>query len=177
MPIACFTGHRQVNDAYYNHDNPTKEWAALKNRLESVIQDFITKLSVNHFVSGMAIGVDSVAVEAVALVRAFHGPAVSLTAAIPFPSQSSNWPASTQARWVELCGLCNRIVTTSDDPYTPQKMQIRNEWMVNLSNYVIAVWDGIERGGTWNCIQYALSTGKPVFHIYPITLGTVWRQS
>lgn len=36
-------------------------------------------------------------------------------------------------------------------------MQSRNEWMVNRSNIVIALWDGSEKGGTYNCLKYAKS--------------------
>lgn len=176
MTTACFTGHRQVNGAYYNHDNATKEWVALRNHLQTTVQSFMVDGGVDHFISGMAIGVDSVAVESVALVRAFGHPA-SLTAAMPFPSQASAWPSAAQARWLELRGLCNENVVVSVDPYTPQKMQIRNVWMVDHSDYVIAVWDGVQRGGTWNCIQYALSADKRVLHIHPITLATTWMQS
>ena len=177
MPTACFTGHRQINGEYYSHDNPTKEWLALRNQLQATITSFVKERNVDHFISGMAIGVDSVAVESVALVRAFGGSTVNIVAAIPFPSQASAWPAAAQARWLELRGLCSVNVVVSADPYSPQKMQICNMWMVEHSDYVIAVWDGVQKGGTWNCIQYAQLMGKPVFHIHPITLATVWLQA
>jgi uncharacterized phage-like protein YoqJ len=35
------------------------------------------------------------------------------------------------------------------------KMQVRNEWMVNHANILLALWDG-STGGTYNCIQYAM---------------------
>lgn len=174
MPTACFTGHRALNGSYYDHVNPTKEWATLRNQLQATIQNFITARNVNRFISGMAIGVDQLAVESVALVRSFTAVPVTLTAALPFPSQANNWPHNVRQRWVELRDLCNEDVAISPDPYAPQKMQVRNEWMVNNSDYVIAVWNGVQKGGTWNCIQYAQSVGKPVFHIHPATLAVAW---
>jgi uncharacterized phage-like protein YoqJ len=49
-------------------------------------------------------------------------------------------------------------------------MQIRNEWMVDNSHFTLAIWNGIQKGGTWNCIQYARKQGKTVWHLHPQTL-------
>ena len=45
--------------------------------------------------------------------------------------------------------------------------QKRNEWMVDHSNVVIAVWDS-SRGGTHNAVQYALKKKVPVYCIDPL---------
>lgn len=45
--------------------------------------------------------------------------------------------------------------------------QRRNEWMVNRADYTIAVWDGVEKGGTFNCIQYAVEVKRPLYIIAP----------
>ena len=39
-------------------------------------------------------------------------------------------------------------------------MQKRNEYMVDNSDKVFAFWNGEEKGGTWNTIQYARKKGK-----------------
>ena len=41
-------------------------------------------------------------------------------------------------------------------------MQKRNEYMVDNSEKVYAFWNGEEKGGTWNTIQYARSKGKEI---------------
>jgi uncharacterized phage-like protein YoqJ len=43
-------------------------------------------------------------------------------------------------------------------------MQIRNEWMVDRCDKLIAVWDG-SKGGTGNCVDYAKSVNKDIFRI------------
>lgn len=47
----------------------------------------------------------------------------------------------------------------------------RNEWMVDRADQVLAVWNGDKKGGTWNCVNYALKKKVPVYHINP-TLKT-----
>lgn len=48
--------------------------------------------------------------------------------------------------------------------YSPACFQIRNEWMVNHSARVIAVFNG-EKGGTQNTMDYAVKIGVPVVRI------------
>lgn len=166
MTTACFTGHRKISDEYYNKANPSAEWHTLRQFMDQIIKGMIgSPNNVDHFISGLAIGVDMLAAESVAYVRSFGGPAIRLTGAIPFPSQPSKWPEPTRVQWANICELCNEVVSVSADPYSPQKMQIRNEWMVDESDYVIAVWNGVKSGGTWNCMSYALSKNKPILTI------------
>lgn len=44
-------------------------------------------------------------------------------------------------------------------------MQLRNKWMVDKSDIVIAVWDGSE-GGTNNCVQYATENKKRIINLW-----------
>lgn len=45
-------------------------------------------------------------------------------------------------------------------------MQKRNEYMVDHSDKVIAVWDG-SKSGTKNCIDYAKKVGKDIIFVQP----------
>lgn len=53
--------------------------------------------------------------------------------------------------------------------YKPYLMQVRNEYMVNLTEKVIAVWDGTS-GGTANCVEYAKKKNKEIIMINPSTI-------
>jgi len=123
------------------------------------------------FISGGALGIDTYFADSVLIQRAFV-PWIDLVIAKPFPSQSSKWPAKSQKKFNEICDAADLVVNVSQDPYSPAKMQTRNKWMVDHSGLVLAVWNGKEHGGTWNCIQYARSQGKRIYHLNPNTLYT-----
>lgn len=42
----------------------------------------------------------------------------------------------------------------------------RNKWMVDNADAVMAYWSGVEKGGTYNCIEYARQVNKPIANIY-----------
>ena len=45
--------------------------------------------------------------------------------------------------------------------------QKRNEFMIDLAEVVLAVWDKDKKGGTWNAVKYAKSKNKEVIVISP----------
>ena len=50
----------------------------------------------------------------------------------------------------------------------PECMQKRNEYMVDNSDYVVAVWDGGRRR-TGNTVEYAKTKGEGIVRIDPVT--------
>jgi predicted Rossmann fold nucleotide-binding protein DprA/Smf involved in DNA uptake len=67
------------------------------------------------------------------------------------------------------------IIETSDEPYAAWKHQTRNEWMVDNSAAIIAVWDG-KPSGTANTVEYAQKQGKPVLVINPAKRTEEWLK-
>jgi uncharacterized phage-like protein YoqJ len=51
--------------------------------------------------------------------------------------------------------------------YSPEKMQVRNMFMVDNANGILAMWDGTP-GGTRNCLEYARSVGRPVLNLHSV---------
>ena len=97
----------------------------------------------------------------------YYGQSVKHTLHLPFvPSiMTQRWSDMqtkdlmlTMEQATALCTRCPRIA------YDPSYYQRRNEHMVDESNVVVAYWTGKTHGGTWNCIQYALSKGVPVYN-------------
>ena len=41
-------------------------------------------------------------------------------------------------------------------------MLVRNDYMVDHSDLVLAIWNGEQSGGTWHTIEYAKAKGKQV---------------
>ena len=93
------------------------------------------------FISGMARGVDIWAAETVLQLRS-SGLDIRLICACPY----------------------NGFERYISDGYSKGCFQIRNEWMVDSSAKVIAVYNG-EKGGTANTIKYAVKNGVPISYI------------
>ena len=174
MYSACFTGHRKIRNSFYNTDNPTPEWRALKEYLFSVIGTFVDN-NIHTFYTGMAIGVDTVAAEAVIAARISKGP-IGLIAAIPFPSQPSKWPQASKDNYSRILSHCSSAVNVNEDPYTPWKMHARDRYMVDNSHYIIGIWDGRDGGGTYSTVKYGMESGKHVFIINPETYVGQWLK-
>lgn len=56
-------------------------------------------------------------------------------------------------------------ITILQEHYTNNCMIKRNKYMVDKSNFVIAVWNGNWTSGTGSTIKYALYFEKPVYYI------------
>ena len=161
---ACATGHRS-GPKLGGYDN-----VEVENRIRNTLYQLVYHLfNEGHrkFISGGAIGIDQLFAEAVIHFRGVANNGVSLTIAKPFPSQDNKWPQHVKNRFANICAQANEIVNVSADPYAPWKMQLRNEWMVDKSGVIVAVWDGQQSGGTWNCITYAQAQHKTIYHIQP----------
>ena len=57
------------------------------------------------------------------------------------------------------------VVFVSEPGYAAWKMQVRNKWMVDNSDLVLALWNGTD-GGTANCVRYAEKVGKPITNLW-----------
>ncbi len=61
----------------------------------------------------------------------------------------------------------DKTIEVSEGCFAVWKMNKRNRRMVDHSKCVIADWDQVAKGGSWNCLQYAIKKGKKVFVINP----------
>jgi uncharacterized phage-like protein YoqJ len=103
----------------------------------------------NLTISGMALGWDQ------ALAEASLSLSVAVLAAVPCDGQDSTWPPHAQKRYADLLAHPGvKTVVVSPGAYEPRKMQVRNEWMVDRAEVVLALWNG-KPGGTANCVSYA----------------------
>lgn len=110
---------------------------------------------------GMALGFDQILAHACCSVH------VPFIAAIPFEGQEKVWPDLARHRYHTLLAAAKEVVPVSPPPYSPSKMQTRNEFMVDRSHEGLSCWNGDEYGGTYNCLQYARTMRKTVHNIDP----------
>lgn len=114
-------------------------------------------------ISGMALGVDQL----FAWAAVENG--VPFVAAVPFPGQERAWPIRAQSNYHRLLALAKKVIYVSEGHYSAEKMQIRNKWMVDHCNTLVAVWDGSD-GGTANCVHYATSVNRKILRVHPADL-------
>ena len=146
----AFTGHRTCRD---------EAREALSRTLEALYaRGFRT------FLSGMAVGFDLAAAEAVLELRARH-PDVRLVAAIPFPEQAQRFPREERARY-------ERVLTAADETevlapaYHRGSYAVRNDFLVDHARVLVAWYDG-SPGGTRYTVERALVRDREVVNLHP----------
>lgn len=149
----CFTGHRP-NKLDYSEGE-------IKPLLEIAIDNAISDGYVT-FITGMAEGVDIWAAEIV-LEKKKHNTALHLICAIPHPGFENKRSEYEKGRYIHILQGADYTTTTSDR-YFRACYQRRNEFMVEHSSLVIAVWNGLP-SGTKNTVDYAKHNGVSVINV------------
>lgn len=164
----CFTGHRPTKLYGYDLNNPN--YQVLAHKLARVIYSLHIQYGVDTFISGGALGLDTVAFFAVEYVKS-KGYPVKNVLAVPFKGQESRWTAESINRYNRMLKLADTVVYVDTiDGYTgnysiAKKLDIRNHYMVDNSKFVVTAYDGSSRGGTYNCIKYAESHHKKIISV------------
>ena len=149
----CFTGHRPEKLT-------APEWL-VKRELEREIRQAIAD-GLDVFITGMARGVDIWAAEVVLDLRDAGAP-IRLMCASPFEGFEHSWNEEWQRRYCRIMNVADHTLFVCKG-YSRTCFQIRNEWMVDHSARVIAVYNG-ESGGTKNTIKYAADKSVPVIYL------------
>lgn len=149
----CFTGHRPQK-----LHRPEEE---IKVDLEAAILQAIAD-GYTTFITGMAYGVDIWAGQIVVRLRESN-PGIKLIAAVPFRGFESSWSNNWKRAYAKLLGQAD-LVRCICSGYSARAYQRRNEWMVDHSNRVIAVFNG-EDSGTKNTVEYAMRAQVKLYQV------------
>ena len=128
----------------------------------------IEQKNATHFISGMALGIDTYAAEIVLDLKS-QFPFITLECAIPCETQAAKWSERYRNRYFGIVERCDKE-TMIQRHYSSDCMQKRNRYMVENADFVLAVWDG-SPSGTSMTVTYAHSLGKPVWILDPNTLS------
>lgn len=157
------TGHRLDRLGGYSD--------AIFARLVALGKASLKKLEASEVISGMGLGFDqAIAAAAVEL-------SIPLIAAVPFAKQDSKWQPEDRDRYEALLFQTQKIIFVDQlqdyqivglqpREYHPLKMFKRNEWMVDNCDHILALFDGSENGGTFNCLKYAEKKEKPILNTW-----------
>lgn len=149
--IIAATGHRPDKLGGYGAD--------VRDRLRKIAREYLALSLADFTVSGMALGWDT------AFAEASLELGIPFIAAVPFKGQEKLWPAESRWHYRKLLDRAKYVKIISPGGYAPEKMHVRNEWMVHRCDRLCALWDG-SPGGTANCVRYAEKRKRPVDYVW-----------
>ena len=158
----AFTGYRPQKMPF-GFDETDPRCIDFKKRVRATIQT-LYDMGYRHFISGGALGMDMFAAEAVVELRKQH-PEVILEMVSPFDDQASKWPEEYRAPHDLLFELAD-ITTATSHVYTKSAMFIRNRYLVNNADLLLAAYDG-QPGGTAMTCELAHRYNVPIMKIKP----------
>ena len=133
----------------------------IKPLLEKAIDEAIEGGYIT-FITGMAMGTDIWAAEIV-LQKKKTNKDLHLICALPHPGFESRRSSIEKLRFNKIIKKAD-IVKEVNSHYFTECYQVRNEWMVDRSNLVIAVFNG-QKSGTKNTVDYAKRKGVNVVNV------------
>ena len=149
--IIAGTGHRPDKIGGYS-----PEANAHRNSLALIA---LARYEPEWVISGMALGWDTALAEAAVEIG------VPFTAAVPFEGQESVWPQESRDKYRSLLDKASEVKIVCPGKYATYKMQVRNQWLVDNCDILLALWDG-SPGGTGNCIKYAEKAGRSMINLW-----------
>ena len=168
--LSCtITGHNPQRFKFkYN------EKAPLCNRIKSAITEQIKELyseGIRLFYVGCAVGVDTWAAEIIIGLKQQPGfSEIELFCTIPFPNHSERFTDEQKKRCRHILSQCAYQETISKK-YSPVTYKRLNYYMVDNSQYLIAVFDQdkSERSGLGQMVNYAIKNNLQITYIHPDT--------
>ena len=167
MSTIGVTGHRP--DKLYGYKN--YPYSLLRDpryiQMRKDVEEILLREECKKVWTGMSIGFDIVVALAVLELQDM-GYNIELHCAIPCQNHTSKWdnPAIIKM-YNNILKKATSAVLVTDAPYAVYLMQVRNVFMVDESDKILAMWDG-SKGGTCNCIEYAKKKNKEIIYMKPI---------
>lgn len=161
----AFTGHRPKSFPW-GYDETAPGCVMLKTVLAEQIKALAND-GVTRFISGMAQGVDLWAAQIVLNLQKTN-PALKLCCALPCEGQEKKWPSAVQKLYHSILMQANNVVLV-EPTYTDKCMLIRNRYMVDHADILLAIYNGSHRCGTGMTVRYAKSKQLKIIVIDPIS--------
>lgn len=158
--IICATGHRP--NKLYGYKLSDIRYLFLKEK----IKDILIEQKCTEGITGMALGLDMIFALAIIDLKE-EGYNIKLHCAIPCLFHTKKWFDKESINLYNyILSKADKVIVVSNREYDNFVMQERNMYMVNISDKVLAVWNGTS-GGTKNCIDYAKEKNKEIILLNP----------
>lgn len=148
------TGHQHLEDA--------RDWEWVRHELH----DLLVKLSKPLIgITCLAPGADSL------FARLLLEQDRSFEVVLPFPGYELKLPADRRDDYQRLLEQASRVITLQRQKTDEESYLEAGKRVVNLSDLLIAVWDGKPAkglGGTADVVKYARRKQESIIHLDPI---------
>ena len=149
----CFTGHRDMTE---------EEKYTAERRIRAAVKAFY-EMGVTDYITGGAIGFDTVAAASVINMKRSGYPKLRLAVAIPFRDQSERWSRSDKVLYRTILEAADETVCLNEN-YTSSCMMERNMFMVDNSSFCLS-YVTRQSGGSWNTVKYAKRHGIKIINL------------
>ena len=163
----AFTGHRPEMLPFGENELSAAS-VRMKTMILTEIMDCAAK-GCRVFLQGGARGGDLIFAEQVLTAKATEYPDIQLVSVIPHEGQVNNWPEAWRDRYFRIMELSSEVITLSTR-YTRDCYHVRNRYLVDNADKLLALYNGGAKGGTAYTVQYARQKNKEVIVIDPSTL-------
>jgi len=153
MTIIGFTGHRDLF---------SDERELIKNKLIEILEE----KKPEKCISGMAIGYDILAAECCIELG------IPFIAAIPFKGQEQMWNEYDKLKYSAYLLKACEVKYVCGPGFANYKYHLRDEWIVDSSDLMVALYKHTGRGGTYHTLEYAKVKNKPIINIYDVLNGS-----
>jgi uncharacterized phage-like protein YoqJ len=155
MRTCSFTGHRTVAKAHLSY---------VEDKLARGIE-YLYERGFRNFLSGGAIGFDTMAALAVIEFRKTH-PDVRLVMVLPCRNQSDGWSFMQRRTYARVLKLADEVIYNSQEDYYDGCMKERNAYLAETAEVIIA-YVYKSRSGAAQTVRMAEKLGKHVFNLAP----------
>lgn len=155
--VCCFTGNRPPRLPWGSDES-----SPLCREVKLLISDEAErkiKQGYSLFVSGMALGADTLFAEAVLELKKKY-PSIALECALPCANQSDGWSKDNKLRHAKICNAADYVTVLAPE-YRDGCMIKRNRYMVDKSSAVVALCFSMS-GGTKSTLDYAKKKGVEI---------------
>ena len=152
--VCSFTGHRQIALSH-------------KERIDELLSraiEYAYNEGCRTFLSGGAIGFDTLAARAVILFRMSH-PDVHLKMLLPCISQDAMWTDAQKDAYEYILKAADSVEYVCEE-YTPDCMKKRNYRLAEDCDILIA-YVGRARSGSAQTLRFAQKMERRVYNLYP----------
>ena len=156
IKVCVFTGHRDLQSDFS------------KKKLKEAVKEVID-MGADTFLCGGAKGADIICGELILAEKQTTNPQLTLICAIPFREHAERWSFDWKLRYHELLKGADKIVQVCDT-YQRGCFHIRNRYLVDNCDLLIAIYNGEDKGGTAYTVNYAKQQGKEIVILNPNTL-------